>query len=182
MTFPLAELRPPLQSSANYWTKASRNRCRHIPASRGAEARSLFQAMTDQEASAIMIQSLWRGYATCTAYKQKRALAITVQSIYRGLLLRREIRFLGACASGIQASWRCYWAKLQYRFDVLDLILVQSAFRRRSTVKFNFTWERLPCQDCNLLFGCVTPCERLNDYGPRILSTTGDMWRLCAYR
>ena len=134
MTFPLAELRPPLQSSANYWTKASRNRCRHIPASRGAEARSLFQAMTDQEASAMMIQSLWQDYATFTLYKQKRALAITVQSIYRGLLLRREIRFLGACASGIQASWRCYWAKLQYRFDVLDLILVQSAFRRRSTV------------------------------------------------
>jgi myosin heavy subunit len=101
---------------------------------RGAEARTLFQAMTDQEASAIMIQSLWRGYATCTAYKQKRALAITVQSIYRGLSLRREIRFFGACASAIQASWRCYWAKLQYRHDLLDMILVQSVFRRRSAI------------------------------------------------
>lgn len=101
---------------------------------RGAKARILFQVIKDRETSATAIQALWRGHATCTIYQRKRALAITVQSIYRGLLLRREIRFLCACASAIQASWRCYWAKLQYRLDLLDFIVLQSVFRRRSAL------------------------------------------------
>jgi myosin heavy subunit len=101
---------------------------------RGAQARTLFEGMTKQECSATRIQTRWRGYVTSTAYRQKRMRAIVVQALYRGLLLRREIRFLDACASAIQASWRCFSANLQYRLDLLDVILVQSVFRRRLAV------------------------------------------------
>jgi hypothetical protein len=120
---------------------------------RGAQARTLFSAMTDQEASAIMIRSLWRDFATCTAYKQKRAYSITVQSIHRGLSLRREIRFFGAWLHG-DASGQNFSTDLMFY-----VIPVQSVFRRRSAIiQFHMGTAALS-RSCNAL----RKSERLGD-------------------
>jgi hypothetical protein len=50
------------------------------------------------------------------------------------LQVRRELQFLGACASAIQATWRRYYAEVQYQVDLIDIILVQSICRRRMAV------------------------------------------------
>lgn len=90
--------------------------------------------LASQESAAIIIQSKWRSYSACSSYQRKLDLTVAIQSIYRGLQVRRELQFLGACASAMQATWRRYWAELQYQVDLVDIILVQSAIRRRKAV------------------------------------------------
>ena len=85
-------------------------------------------------ASAIKVQSSWRCYQARSVLAILQFSAQRVQALFRGVLVRREMTALSFFATVIQKQWRCYFTKRQYRFDRLDILRVQSVFRRRASV------------------------------------------------
>ncbi|KAG7343190.1 IQ calmodulin-binding motif-containing protein [Nitzschia inconspicua] len=108
--------------------------------------------------NAIQIQRIVRGYlATMHVYEEiykvtlvqswvrmkiamddaayRMALVIQVQAVARGFLQRRRLFRQTACATVIQASWRCFYNRLTYQFDLLDIIIVQSLWRRKIGIR-----------------------------------------------
>ncbi|KAG7372329.1 IQ calmodulin-binding motif-containing protein [Nitzschia inconspicua] len=104
--------------------------------------------------NAIQIQRIVRGYlATIHVYEEiykvtlvqswirmkiamdnaayRMAHVIQVQAVARGFLQRRRLCRKATCATVIQASWRCFYDRLTYQFDLLDIIIVQSLWRRK---------------------------------------------------
>jgi myosin heavy subunit len=114
--------------------------------------------MEDKHYCAKQIQKIARGYlATMSVYEDlynitvvqsiaRRNLAIkeaenrhrsivTIQSLWRGLQCKRELNYLHWSATKIQSAWRGYTAKLNYQFDIVDIIIVQSIARRRAAIQ-----------------------------------------------
>jgi IQ calmodulin-binding motif len=110
--------------------------------------------VNNKHISAIQIQRMVRGYlATMHVYEEiykvtlvqswvrmriamddaayRMALVIQVQAVARGFLERRRLAHQNDCATVIQASWRCFYNRLTYQFDLLDIIIVQSLWRRK---------------------------------------------------
>ena len=113
----------------------------------------------DQHYCAMQIQRIARGYlATLAVYADiykvtlvqsyvrmkisvdeatyKMAFIIQLQSIIRGYLVRRLRRRLDRSAITIQKVWRGHAAQLNYQFDILDVILLQSLFRQNKARHF----------------------------------------------
>lgn len=112
----------------------------------------------DQHYCATQIQRIYRGYrATMNVYEviykvtlvqsfvrmkiavekatYKLAFIIQIQSIIRGYSTRKRLITMNQKAVAIQRHWRGYSMRLNYHLDLLDIILVQSLFRRRIAQK-----------------------------------------------
>jgi len=114
----------------------------------------LRDTMEDKHYCATQIQKVARGYlSTMRVYEDlynitvvqsiaRRNLAIaraelryrniiTVQSLWRGKVCREEMKLLHWSAIKIQSHWRTYTARMNYQFDVVDIIIVQSIVRKK---------------------------------------------------
>lgn len=114
--------------------------------------------LEDKHYCATQIQKIARGYlATMSVYEDlynitvvqsiaRRNIAIkeaekryrsivTIQALWRGLQCKRELNYLHWSATKIQSAWRGYTAKLNYQFDIVDIIIVQSIVRRRAAIQ-----------------------------------------------
>ena len=119
-----------------------------------ARKRSVQNDLIYQHICAIEIQRFMRGYlATMQVYEDiykvtmiqsyvrmrlardeatyRMALVIQAQALARGFLVRRRNAQREASATSIQAHWRCFYSRLTYQFDLLDIVIVQSVWRKR---------------------------------------------------
>jgi abnormal spindle-like microcephaly-associated protein len=56
--------------------------------------------------------------------------ALSIQSLFRGHLVRREFLLLNTCAALIQQKTRGYLSQINYRMDLIDIIISQSVVRQ----------------------------------------------------
>ena len=78
-----------------------------------------------------LIQSLVRMRIGTDYAAYRMSLIIQLQAIARGFLERRRQVHRNRCATLIQSSWRCFYNRLNYQFDLLDIIIVQSLWRKK---------------------------------------------------
>ena len=78
-----------------------------------------------------LVQSLVRMRIAMDYAAYRMSLVIQLQSIARGFLVRRRRTHLDKHATLIQSSWRCFYNRLTYQFDLLDIIIVQSLWRKK---------------------------------------------------
>jgi hypothetical protein len=123
-----------------------------------ARKRAVQSDLIYQHICAIEIQRFMRGYlATMQVYEDiykvtmvqsyvrmriarneatyRMALVIQAQAAARGFLVRRRLAYQNACATAIQANWRCFYSRLTYQFDLLDIVIVQSFWRKRAAAR-----------------------------------------------
>lgn len=84
-----------------------------------------------------VIQSIARRKTAINEAKIRLHSIITIQSIYRGVLLRRDLTIKSNSAIKLQSTWRGYSAQVTYQFDIVDIIIIQSIFRRRSAQRLH---------------------------------------------
>ncbi len=82
-----------------------------------------------------LVQSLVRMRIAMDYAAYRMSLIIQLQAIARGFLTRRRNARLHSCATKIQSSWRCFYNRLNYQFDLLDIIIVQSLWRKKLGVR-----------------------------------------------
>lgn len=82
-----------------------------------------------------LVQSLVRMRIAMDYAAYRMSLIIQLQAIARGFLTRRRNARLHSCATQIQSSWRCFYNRLNYQFDLLDIIIVQSLWRKKLSVR-----------------------------------------------
>ena len=82
-----------------------------------------------------MVQSFVRMKLAMEEATNRMALVIQLQSVARGFIVRQQLEREHACATAIQANWRCFFTRLTYQFDLLDIIVVQSVWRRKMAIK-----------------------------------------------
>ena len=87
--------------------------------------------------SAAVIQRSWRSYVSRCELNDLRDLHAStfIQKVIRGFLVRWHVEFQHERATKIQTLWRCFTTQLNYQFDLVDVIVVQSIFRRRQALK-----------------------------------------------
>eukprot|EP00529_Nitzschia_sp_RCC80_P009033 CAMPEP_0113470726 /NCGR_PEP_ID=MMETSP0014_2-20120614/16598_1 /TAXON_ID=2857 /ORGANISM="Nitzschia sp." /LENGTH=2347 /DNA_ID=CAMNT_0000363313 /DNA_START=663 /DNA_END=7706 /DNA_ORIENTATION=+ /assembly_acc=CAM_ASM_000159 len=78
-----------------------------------------------------LIQSWVRMRIAMDAAAYRMALVIQLQSVSRGFLVRKRIEEEHKQATVIQTAWRCFYDRLTYQFDLLDIIIVQSLWRMK---------------------------------------------------
>ena len=78
-----------------------------------------------------MIQSFVRMNQAIDKAMYRMAFVIQLQAIARSWLTRRRIKREQEAALTIQKNWRCFFKRLTFQFDLLDIIIVQSIWRRR---------------------------------------------------
>jgi len=84
-----------------------------------------------------VVQSIARRKAAIVKAKIRLNSILTIQSFYRGMRWRRELAIQHNCSTTIQSAWRGYSAQVTYQFDIVDIIIVQSIFRRRSAQRLH---------------------------------------------
>jgi len=82
-----------------------------------------------------LVQSLVRMRISMDYAAYRMSLIIQVQAIARGFLARRRRAHLDYGATLIQSSWRGFYNRLTYQFDLLDIIIVQSLWRKKLGVQ-----------------------------------------------
>jgi IQ calmodulin-binding motif len=66
-------------------------------------------------------------------YAMDRMVAIIeMQSLFRGCLLRMRRDRLAKAVTCVQTAWRAFSGRFNYQLDLLDVIIVQSVWRRKS--------------------------------------------------
>lgn len=99
----------------------------------------LRDTMEDKHYCATQIQKIARGYlATLRVYEDLYNITV-VQSIARRNAAINEARRLRTArvnrsATKIQSAWRRYYVQLNYQFDIVDIIIVQSIVRRKAAI------------------------------------------------
>jgi hypothetical protein len=56
---------------------------------------------------------------------------IHIQSIFRGAMVRTRQARTVAAATKVQTAWRCFSGRFNYQLDLLNIIIVESVWRRR---------------------------------------------------
>lgn len=78
-----------------------------------------------------LIQSYVRMQIALEEATYKMAFIIQLQSLVRGYLGRKHRECLDAHATTIQKTWRCHAARMNYQFDILDIVLIQNLLRKK---------------------------------------------------
>ena len=82
-----------------------------------------------------VVQSIARRNAAINVAEKRYKSIVTIQSAYRGHLSRQKLKLQHEKATVIQTAWRCFSAQLNYQFDIVDIIIVQSIARKRACQK-----------------------------------------------
>ncbi|CAJ1955091.1 unnamed protein product [Cylindrotheca closterium] len=82
-----------------------------------------------------VIQSYVRMKQAVDTASWKMAHIVQLQSVFRGFLVRRRQEYQQICAIAIQANWRRFYHRLNYQFDLLDIIIAQSVLRKTMAKK-----------------------------------------------
>lgn len=78
-----------------------------------------------------LIQSFVRMKIAVETATYKLAFVIQMQSIMRGFLVRTKLKTMNEKAITMQRLWRGHSSRLNYQFDLLDIIQIQSLFRAK---------------------------------------------------
>ncbi|KAL3943446.1 MAG: hypothetical protein SGBAC_002494 [Bacillariaceae sp.] len=81
-----------------------------------------------------VIQSFVRMKQAVDKASWKMAHIVQLQSVFRGFLVRRRQEYQQICAIAIQANWRRFYHRLNYQFDLLDIIIAQSVWRKKMAI------------------------------------------------
>ena len=82
-----------------------------------------------------VVQSIVRRNVAIKEAEIRYRSIITIQSAYRGYAVRRDLEDQHIAATIIQANWKRFITQLNYQFDVVDIIIVQSIARKRACQK-----------------------------------------------
>jgi hypothetical protein len=78
-----------------------------------------------------IIQTAVRKFLAMNKAMDRMVSIIQIQSVVRTFLVRRELADKRAAATKIQTSYRSFIGRFNYQLDLLDIIIVQSIWRRR---------------------------------------------------
>jgi myosin heavy subunit len=78
-----------------------------------------------------LVQSIARRKLAMDDATDKMAVIIQLQSILRGFMWRRKLEDLSIAALVIQTGWRSFSCRFNYQLDLLDIIIVQSIWRKK---------------------------------------------------
>lgn len=81
-----------------------------------------------------VVQSIVRRNAAIKRAEDRYKNICCIQGIWRGQQCRRELNYLHWTAIKIQTAFRGYTAKLNFQFDIVDIIIVQSIARRKAAI------------------------------------------------
>ncbi|KAG7357345.1 IQ calmodulin-binding motif-containing protein [Nitzschia inconspicua] len=95
--------------------------------------RSLIAAK--MEASAVRIQSLWRGMLPRSDFLQKKSSAVAMQKNFRGYTARRRLRIARTAISSLSSVFRMRKARKAYLLLVSSVIQIQTLSRMKSCQK-----------------------------------------------
>ena len=97
-----------------------------------------------------IIQSLFRRRQAIKEAQRRRSAISAIQKNIRSYQLRHNVSILHSKATVIQASWRRFITHLSYQFTIVDIIIVQSVFRRWKALK-QYTQERRENLDVRII-------------------------------
>jgi myosin heavy subunit len=78
-----------------------------------------------------MVQACVRRKQAMDTAMNGMVAVIHIQSIFRGAVVRSRQGRTVAAATKVQTAWRCFSGRFNYQLDLLDIIIVQSVWRRR---------------------------------------------------
>jgi len=78
-----------------------------------------------------LVQNFVRMKKAKALANQRRMMICRTQAIARGFILRERLTKIREKAVTIQTAWKSFYYRLVYQFKLLDVIIVQSAWRRR---------------------------------------------------
>ena len=90
--------------------------------------------VTEQHYQALKIQSVFRTFLAMNEAMDRLDATILMQSAARGFLARHWHQRQTQVATAIQTAYRCFSARVSYHFDLMDIILVQSLWRRKRAI------------------------------------------------
>eukprot|EP00980_Cylindrotheca_fusiformis_P029615 scaffold23624_cov142-Cylindrotheca_fusiformis.AAC.1 len=119
-----------------------------------------------------MIQSYVRMKQATSKATLRLASIIQVQSVVRGFLTRHQQDYEKVCAVAIQANWRRFYTRLNYQFDLLDVIIAQSVCRRKLAI-----WKLRRMESNRLEKAAIVIQTRWRQYDCRMkcLQSTADI-------
>ena len=91
-----------------------------------------------------MVQSLVRRKLAINRATDRMVFAIQLQSLVRGFLVRKHLKKLNDAAVVIQTAGRRFSCQFNYQLDLLDIISVQSVWRRRQAMKEGELLRQIP--------------------------------------
>jgi hypothetical protein len=78
-----------------------------------------------------MVQVCVRRNQAMDMAMNRMVTVIHIQSIFRGAIVRSRQGRTVSAATKVQTAWRCFSGRFNYLLDPLDIIIVQSVWRRR---------------------------------------------------
>ncbi len=82
-----------------------------------------------------IIQTAVRKFLAMNKAMDRMVSIIQIQSVARTFLVRKELAVKRAAATKIQTSYRSFIGRFNYQLDLLDIIIIQSVWRRRKAQK-----------------------------------------------
>ncbi|GAX19075.1 hypothetical protein FisN_3Lh009 [Fistulifera solaris] len=82
-----------------------------------------------------LIQTAVRKFLAMNQAMDRMVSIIQIQSVVRTFLVRKELAGKRAAATKIQTSYRSFIGRFNYQLDLLDIIIIQSVWRRRKAQK-----------------------------------------------
>ena len=81
--------------------------------------------------AATIIQAQWRSLSATSTLRESVAAATVIQKVTRGALVRVDIDKLTSHARIIQATWRMYQLKMDYKCAIQHVVIAQTVIRRQ---------------------------------------------------
>ena len=81
--------------------------------------------------AATIIQAQWRSLSATSTLRESVAAATVIQKVTRGALVRVDIDKLTSHARIIQATWRMYQLKTNYKCAIQQVVIAQTVIRRQ---------------------------------------------------
>jgi IQ calmodulin-binding motif len=82
-----------------------------------------------------IVQSIVRRKIAIDYATDKMILVLQLQGLARGFLWRQRLKEMNAAATVVQAKWRSFTCQFGYQLDLLDIIIVQSVWRKKRDIE-----------------------------------------------
>ena len=131
-----------------------------------------------------IVQSVARRKLAIDHATDKMILVLQLQGLVRGFLRRKHNRMMKKSALVIQTRWRAFVCQFAYQLDLLDIIIVQSVWRRRRDMQalVGMKWLRINKASTKIQAQCRGFTARIKFYDMLAALVIQTRWRtyVCA--